>query len=206
MPLDTELIGLDDAEDYFRSVPGVSRKAARLAINQTMKRGGMDIIKTEMLEQAAFPAGYLGDERLGVTKYATEGDLSGTITGRMRPTSLARFAAPGTPIGSFNGGGVKVTVKKGQTRFLRNAWLVKLNRGEKKSPDSFNLGLAVRVNPGESIGGKYSKHKSWLVPGSIALLYGPSVDQIFRDVRESSGPAILDLVGTEFLRQFERLS
>lgn len=205
MKLDTELVGLDDAEDYFRAVPVASKKAASIAINQTMKRGGMRLIKDEMLDMIAFPEGYLGDARLGITKYATENDLMGIITGRQQPTSLARFADPSTPIGSFNGGGVKVTIKKGQQRFLRNAWLVKLKRGETKSPDNFNIGLAVRVNQGESIGGKYSKHKSWLVPGTIALLYGPSVDQIFRDVAQDRGADILNLVGAEFTRQLDRL-
>lgn len=207
MKLDIELEGLTNAGDYFRSAPGVSKKAASLAINQTMRRGGMDLIKKDMLDQIDFPAGYLGDDRLSISKYARESDLMGTITGRQRPTSLARFAAPNTPIGSFaNTGGVKVTIKKGQQTLIRGAWLVKLNRGENKSPDNFNLGLAVRVNEGESLAGKYSKHNSWLVPGSIALLYGPSVDQIFRDVAEDRSIQILELVATEFTRQFERLA
>lgn len=206
MPTFTEIEGLGDAEMYFKALPGVSRKAATIAINQTMDRGGLKLIRQRMNEQIAFPQGYLGEDRLGVTQYARESDMTGIITGRQRATSLARFAAPGTPVGNFNGGGVRVAVKRGSSTTLRNAWLVRLRRGEQKSPDSFNLGLAVRVKPGEQITGKYSAHSAWLVPDAVALLYGPSVDQVFRDTAEDESAAILTMVGTEFLRQFERLA
>lgn len=158
------------------------------------------------MDEIAFPKDYLKGDRLGITQFAKPGDLEAIITARERPTSLARFAQPGQVIGSKPRLGVRVTVGKGKAQVLRSAWLVKLPRGEKKSPDSFNLGLAVRVKPGDTILGKHSEHQSWLVPGSVALLYGPSVDQIFRGVSADAAKPIGEMVSQEFLRQFTRLT
>jgi hypothetical protein len=37
------------------------------------------------------------------------------------------------------------------------------------------------------------------------LLYGPSVDQVFRTVAVDISPPLLDNLQSEFLRQFQRL-
>ena len=205
MTVVSEFDALGDAEDYFKRMPGRSKKAARLAINQTISRAGMKLVQDEMYEQVAFPKGYLKGDRLNVAKYATESNLVGIIRGRKRATSLARFASPGTPLGSKANAGVRVMVRSGKSTFLKNAWLVRLKKGASLTEDQFNVGLAVRIEPGQSLVGKLSAHQSWLIPGSVALLYGPSVDQVFSDVAEESGPEILNLTADEFFRQFERL-
>jgi hypothetical protein len=41
---------------------------------------------------------------------------------------------------------------------------------------------------------------------NVLLLYAPSVDQVFRTVGETETPAVLDMMGNEFFRQFARLS
>jgi hypothetical protein len=41
---------------------------------------------------------------------------------------------------------------------------------------------------------------------NVFLLYAPSVDQVFRSVAETETPAVLDMMGNEFFRQFARLS
>lgn len=206
MTISTELDGLDDAMLYFETAPKIAARAARLAINDTISRKGLKVIQNEMLDQVNFPKGYLKGDRLGVVQYATESRLEGVIRARKRATSLARFAAPGTPLGSSARSGVRVSVRNGGSAFLRNAWLVRLRKGASLTEDQYNVGLAVRVKPGDKIDGKYSAHQSWLIPGTVALLYGPSVDQVFSDVAEDTGPEILDLLGKEFFRQFERLS
>lgn len=206
MTITTELEGLQDVEAYFKNVPHVAKRAARLAINDTISRKGMKVIQNEMLDQVAFPSGYLKGDRLGVARYASESNLEGVIRARGRATSLARFAS-GAPLGAGRRGStVKVMVRKGAATYLRSAWLVKLNKGASLTEDHYNVGLAVRIKPGDNVVGKFSAHQSWLVPGTVALLYGPSVDQVFRDVAEDTAPEILDLVATEFFRQFERLS
>lgn len=202
----SEMTGVDEALELFERMPERTRKATQLAINQTITRKGMRLIQDTMTDQIAFPKGYLTGNRLQVTKYAKESDLEGVITARKRATSLARFAAPGTPIGSHRRAGVRVAVKSGGSTQLRNAWLVRLKKGASLTEDQFNIGLAVRVNTGESLAGKSSEHNSWLVEGVIALLYGPSVDQVFRDVAQDVSEPIGDLLAAEFFRQFERLA
>ena len=194
-----------DAIEFFQRLPQQADTAARLAINQTAQRGGLSLIRSTILDEIAFPKDYLKGDRLGVTQLAKSNDLQAVITARQRPTSLARFA-PGQAVGSKARLGVRVTVGKGKTSVLRSAWLVRLPKGEAKSADSFNIGLAVRVKPGESVKGKKSDHQSWLVPGKVALLYGPSVDQIFREVSADVAKPIGELVTQEFLRQFVRLT
>lgn len=209
MNLFTEIVGLDRIQDYFKRMPDVTAQAASLAINRTIHREGLKDIQTNMYKEVAFPNNYLKGDRLRVSQNATKTNLEGIIIARKRATSLARFAAPGTPIGSVRGthGTVSVTVKSGNTTRLRDAWLVRLRKGKSLSEDQYNVGLAVRVKPGDSINNKSSAHQAWLNPDhTVALLYGPSVDQVFRDVREKSAPAILEAMAVEFFRQFDRLS
>lgn len=82
---------------------------------------------------------------------------------------------------------------------MDRAFLVRL-RG---APDGFNTGLAVRLRPGESLRASRAARR---LDNNVYLLYGPSVDQIFRSVAvEQSEPVLLDLE-IEFRRQFIRLS
>lgn len=196
-----ETTGLEDLQRYFAELPKVSRRAARLAINQVAQRGGMKLIVSEMMDEVSFPKGYLTGDRLRIAKYASEGDLEATIVARKRATSLARFAANASIGGK---GGVRVRVGKSSTN-LRNAWLVRLNRGASKTEDNYNVGLALRVGSDREVANKYSAHESWLAPG-VALLYGPSVDQVFRSVAEDVAEPIGEQVADEFFRQLERLS
>ncbi|QHJ72776.1 hypothetical protein [Proteus phage P16-2532] len=74
------------------------------------------------------------------------------------------------------------------------------------SEDNYNTGLAVRLSPGEKLNNKASTHKAWLVPGRVALLYAPSVNQVMETTAGKVSPQIAKLVEGEFFRQFERLS
>lgn len=199
-----EIDALDGLVDYFTTLPDLTSRSARLAINQVATRGGLKLARDSIYDEIDFPDGYLNGDRLRVSKYAKEGDLEAVIVARKRATSLARFAG-GQVIGSAMRSGVRVRVKSGSSTHLRNAWLVRLRKGASIDEDNYNVGLAVRIRPGESISGKHSTHRSWLVPNSVALLYGPSVDQIFRTVADDIAPRIGDMVADEFFRQFERL-
>jgi hypothetical protein len=206
MTFKIEIEALGTVADYFEGFPVASAKAARLAINQVAQRQALRDARRAMYDEVNFPSGYLNDDRLYVKRFATEANLEAIIVGRKRATSLARFADSATPLGSAMRAGVRVKVKtKGGGEHLKKAWLVRLRRGASKTEDNFNLGLAVRVKSGEKIVGKYTEHTSWLVPGQVALLYGPSVDQVFRSVAEDLAPQILDAVSAEFHRQFARL-
>lgn len=191
--------------DYFRTLPDESARAASMAINRIASRDGMRTVQDAIYDQINFPKGYLTGDRLGVTQYAKPTSLEAKITARKRATSLARFAS-GQPLGSRMRQGVRVGVKPNSSSHMQNAWLVRLNRGASKDEDNYNIGLAIRVKPGESIENKHSGHTSWLVPNAVALLYGPSVDQIFRQVAGDVSDDIGDQLAAEFFRQLRRLT
>ncbi len=198
-----EAVGLLDLDKFFKLAPELTAKAASMAINDTIRGKGMKLIRSKIMDEVAFSAEYLTGDRLAIGMYATPENLAGVIVGRKRATSLARFAS-GAPIGKA---GVSVSVQRGRTRMLRKAFLVKLRRGPSVSEDSYNVGLAVRVQPGEDIAGKKdNSRKHWLVKDKVQLLYGPSVDQVFSTVAVEQAQAIADITAAEFDRQFARLT
>lgn len=193
---------LEELASYFETAADAAVPAMRMAINDVASRGGMAMIRQEMTEQIAFPKGYLSGDRIGVTKRATNANLEAVITGRQRATSLARFSSA---TGVNQRGGVSVRVSKGRTTYIRQAWLVRLKKGASLDQDNYNIGLAIRVNPGEKVN-KRTLHQSWLVKDQVALLYGPSVDQVFSEVSGNVADPIGDMVIDEFYRQFARLT
>ncbi|ELA6134995.1 hypothetical protein RF812_004371 [Salmonella enterica] len=207
MPVNVLAIGSDELKEYLEQVPEIANNSIRMAINSVAAGKGMTLIKKSMTDEIAFPTGYLNADRLKLTKRATTSNLEAVIVGRKRATSLARFVTGGAMVtNSKRPGGVQVRVKKGKTTYLKNAFLVRLNKGASLTEDQYNVGLAVRLSAGESLSNKRSQHKSWLVPGRVALLYGPSVDQVFAEVSETVAPKIGDMVAAEFHRNFARLS
>lgn len=192
-------ISLLDAIKGIQSIPGVTDKAASLAINTVATRSGMTLLRRSILDDIAFPKDYLTDDRLGVRRKANPQHLEAVISARPRPTSLARFVQPGTPLGSRARIGLRVRVSKKSsgTTFGKYAWLTRLNNG--------NIGLALALKPGETLDNRYGE-PAWLVPGRVALLYGPSVDQVFRHVSADDAPQIAQMVNAEFLRQFARFT
>lgn len=186
--------GLREMGRFFEELPEIAEQAAVYAINDTVQREGLTVLKRDMRDQVEFPPGYLEGDRLKPTRFASRGSLEAVIRGRDRPTSLARFAQGQTPANT-RGQGVRVRVKRGQTELLRKAFLVNLKNG--------NVGLAVRIKGGESL--RNTEGATQLAPG-LFLLYGPSVDQVLRGVATDRADDILDLVSNKFLRQFGRLS
>lgn len=207
MPARITTIGLQEAEQYLESQPLVARKAAKLSINDTTRRKAIPQFRRSMREQIAFPAGYLNDqERFGVRKLATEDDLTAIISARFRPTSLARFAVGArTPGAVRRRGGVRVRVNPGGGKRIGGAFFIRLRRG-KDTSDGFNLGLAIRLKPGQRLKGRRRGAQGVQLDENLYLLYGPSVDQVFRDVSVSDSPKVADQLVREFLRQYVRLS
>lgn len=195
---------LDGLKDYFHRFPDISKVAMRIAINDTVKGKGMALIRNQISDQINFDRSYLTGDRLGVAKLATNANPEAIIRARDRATSLARFSTSST-VGRKAESGVTVRVKKGKTTFIKRGWLVRLKAGASLSEDKYNIGLAIRLGPGEKIGNKNTAHQSWLVKGSVALLYGPSVAQVFDDTRTRVVEPFANLVEAEFLRQLSRL-
>lgn len=188
--------GLKDLQRFYDAAPDLFAEAARLAINDTVTRQGMTLIKKDMREQVNFPDGYLEEgNRLSVARLATKGSLEAIIRGRDRPTSLARFA-PGQTPESTRKQGVRVRVQRGKTKHLKRAFLVKLNEGK-------SLGLAVRLGDGETLDNTHAAKK---LANNVWLLYGPSVEQVLSGVAEDRAEDIIDFVNARFIHQFNRLS
>lgn len=150
-------------------------------------------------EQINFPKRLLAPSagNLTVSKQAQRASLEARITARGRPTSLARFST-GTP----GRAGVQVEVKPGQARFLRRAFLIRLPQGTQLTETRFNLGLAIRLRPGERLDNKTQQVQ---LSKGLYLLYGPSIQQVFLDnrgkgVADDLADPTADALETEIIR------
>lgn len=189
-------------EDFLDAMPEITRESARLAMNDVTGGSGLKTYKNAMRMQVAFPAGYLEDvDRFGQTGYATNARLETRISARQRATSLARFAS-----GGIGREGATIRVKPSRSITVKKAFMVRLRAGNVLDQDNFNLGLAVRIGPGQIIRNKRDTSRMVHLAPNVVLLYAPSVDQVFRTVAETETPAVLQDMGLEFLRQFGRLS
>lgn len=203
MSVSIEASGLKDFEDALLFAPQAANQAASLALNDVGGGTGLAVLRMDIQDAVNFPAGYVNTDRLGVSQTATPTRLELRIGARQRGTSLARFAAPGTIVGGRNG--VQVQVRKGSTKIMRRAFLIRLRAGSSVASDNFNLGLAIRLNKGERVAGSQAAVK---LSGrdNVYLLYGPSVDQVLAGVAGKDADQILSMIGVEFGRQFSRLT
>jgi hypothetical protein len=183
-----------DTLGFVKDLPKRVVTAAQQAVNRTLDKTRTESARRIGL-QVNFGVQYLspGEGRLKVARRATNAKLEGAIVGRQRPTSLARFANSSTP----NRAGVTVIVKPGAARFMKTAFLVRLRSGSTLTDTKFNLGLAIRLKPGQSV---HNKKEMVRLANNLYLLYGPSVDQVFKTVREEVGPDALADLESEFLR------
>jgi hypothetical protein len=200
--------GLPELARFMEISPKIATRAARIAVNQTAERKGLKLARDAMLTQVAFPRGYFneadrsGQKRFGLAYRATDTRLTAGIVGRQEATSLSRFSRQR---GAFTRGTrrrgsppVQVAINPGQTRTLGRAFFINLNSG--------NIGLGIRLKNGETLTNTTGAKIITKGPlAGVALLYGPSVDQVFRSVAVDISPPLLDALSIEFLRQFDRL-
>lgn len=174
------------------------------SINKTADRARTSASQ-DIREQVAFPASYLAPsaKRLFVSTKATKSSpFEAVISGRDRPTSLARFTNQ-KPLGGgqrHRGGQLAVTVKPGVRRYIKRAFLITLNNS--------NVGLAVRTDGGPPNNAYAPKE----IGKNLWLLYGPSVDQVLSAASNGGGiyeeivPETLDFLNDEFNRQLDLLN
>lgn len=199
--LDFDIRGLVEFERFLEATPDRANKAMSLALNSVVGGSGLVKLRKAVEREIDFPAGYVNDDRLYFAQHATPTRLEASVIGRQRATSLARFAS-GSP---GQKGGVTVRVKNG-SKFMKSAFLVRLKSGTALSDDHYNVGLAIRLQPGQALNKKDTSRMVHL-ESNVVLLYGPSIDQILRnEVAESESPKIADDIADEFFRQFGRLS
>jgi len=174
-------------------IPAEVKRAALQAINKTADRARTSSAR-RIREQVNLPARYLAPSggRLGITSRATANNLEAVITGRRRATSLARFSS-----GSVGGKSVRVEVAPGFAKLMKRAFLIRLRAGSADLDTRSNLGLAIRLKPGERI---QNKHKIVQMGNGLTLLYGPAINQIFATVAEDVSPEAAEFLEAEFLR------
>lgn len=223
MTVEVTTRGLDSIIERLHGLPETIERAETLAVNAGV-RYAHTAASRGIREQVNLPARYLGsaasggNDRLKITKYAKPGDPEAVIRGRERPTSLARFVVGSKTLGKRTPGRpVRVKVSaKGSAKTMPGAWLMRLRAGRVLDDDTFNVGLAVRLKPGESINkrefvntfGDYEFGENRRSPraGRMYMLYGPSVAQVFDDVAVDIEGPVSTRVEAEFVRQFERLN
>lgn len=194
----------EKARGFAKLFPQAVTAAKPLALNDAA-RFGLKAGAAQITRELNFPAGYLNDTRLFVKKFAAAGVDEAVVAGRGRATSLARFAVGGPTPESTRGrdaGGVAVAVKAGApARQMKRAFVLRLKSGKTLTEDNFNLGLAIRLRPGETVTNRKLSDATKIAP-NVYLLYGPSVAQAFDKVAVDIAPLVLDFFGAEFFRQF----
>lgn len=189
-----------DAGGYIADLsPEKVALAASRAINKIADKARTQADRA-VRQQIAFPARYLGpaSKRLWVQKKASYSSMEAVVRGRGRPTSLATFSKskPMAPGKRHKRGEVDVTVKPGQRKFIKRAFIMRLR--------NINLGLAVRTNGGPPPGA----YRPTRITDRLWLLYGPSVDQALINSRhegiyEEISDEMLTALEVEFMRLIE---
>ena len=177
------------------------RLAAVRAINKIARDARAQAAKM-IRNEVNLPARYVSpsEGRLAVTKQANGSNLEARIMARGRATSLAQFVSGSA---KPNVQGVHIEVAPGKARFLRRAFLIRLPQGNSPVTDTkFNLGLAVRLKPGDTLRNKITARR---VEKGLYLLYGPSVSQVFRandgdGIANEMTPGLEAKLRDEFLR------
>lgn len=192
--------GLENIGDIAELDERILRKA-RQAINSTVRRTRTAAAR-DIQAQVNFPARYLVNQkssRLFISEFAEGRSLRAVIQGSERATSLARFASNKSPESARRQGGVSVEVAPGQRKFMKKAFLLRLPAGSTLTDTQNNLGLAIRLREG-SLANKKNLVK---VGKGLYVLYGPSVNQVFRSVAEDVAPDAANWLEREFVRLME---
>lgn len=181
--------GLESLED-IENLDADILKNARNAVNKTADRTRTSA-QRQMLQEVAFKAQYV-QGRLTVSRKASGTNIEAVISGRDRPTSLARFvtnprAKRGQRLGLMVEPGKPVELDKGQV--TPRAFLIQLRGG--------NQGLAIRLKPGESL---TKSRRAKKLADNLYLLYGPSIDQVFQGVAKDQSEQALAFLESEFQR------
>lgn len=190
-------VGLRGYRDLVATMPRQAKQAARLAINTGARRGRAEGSR-QIRAQVNFTASYLNEPgRFWVSRFASASELRAVISARTEPTSLARFAAQRTRGGKR--AGLRIGIKRGGRKtVLRSGFFINLRSG--------NRGVAVRRAVVDRLNLRRAGFSARGGKRGYLLLYGPSVDQVFRTVKDDMAPGVADYTNSEFVRQFARLS
>lgn len=192
------MINLESVSREIEKQGAAGMEVAADALNATIdyaRKIGGDAI----LDQVLFPPGYLDlDGRFAITERATVGNPRAAVLARQRTTSLARFVTSAPP--PLKKGVVAVRVKRGGGGSLR-AYMAPLKSG--------NVGVALRVKAGESLAGRTGgtaglpvlREDKW---GTVYLLSGPSVNQVFYNVADDIDDKVESHLVDQFVTLYEK--
>lgn len=187
--------------DLLQGLDSQSRKLAAVRAINKAARDARAAAAREIRDQVNLPARYVSpaQKRLYVSKQAQKSSLEARITAQGLATSLAQFVSGGARKGQR---GVYVEVAPGKARMMKKAFVIPLRRGNEFTDTKYNLGLAIRLRPGERLQNKTFARR---IESGLYLLYGPSVSQIFRSndgsgVATDMAPEVANKLSEEFLR------
>lgn len=186
--------GLASLFDDFDNVSDKIKSRAAMAINATARKFRTESSR-EMRKQVAFQARYLDSKangKLRVRQQASAHRLEAAIEGRFDPTSLTQFVVGNKAHGRR---APKLRVSPGSRTVIPNSFIMNLASG--------NQGLAIRLKKGETIRNKRKMVSFSKKDSNLYLLYGPSVDQVFRSVADDVSPDAALYLEREFLRLTE---
>lgn len=193
--------GLAEFDKMLQALGAGVEPSAADAINDTVvfaRRLGSQ----EIRKRINFKAKYIDGGRLAITRRAKPADLEAVVTGRDRPTSLARFAQ-GAPKFGRQRTPPRVRVKaSGGASPIKGGFFMRLRRGNSViSAENANVGLAIRLKEGERV-----KNKNDMVPvgRNLYLLYGPSVGQVYRTVSENTSDEVAAQLANRFAHHLGR--
>ena len=189
--------GLSSLFDDFDNVTDRIRDRAAMAINATARKFRTESSR-EMRKQVAFAARYLDsttDGRLRVRQQASANRLEAAIEGRFDPTSLVQFTSKASRVHGKQS--PRLTVSPGNRTAIPNSFIMNLANQ--------NQGLAIRLKPGETVRNKRRMVSFSKKDSNLYLLYGPSVDQVFRQVASDVSPDAALYLENEFIRLTENL-
>lgn len=197
-------IDLDPLLDFAKRIDAFGERgdrAAAKAVNEgaqfAVRAGAKDIASEVNLTQK-----YIRDGgRLAVSGLASAGNLEATVTGRDRPTSLARFSRTGQTFGRQRLAPTVAVAKGSAGRRIPGSFFMRLRKGN--TGELGNVGIAVRLKPGESLPGKRVQPKA--SKSGLALLYGPSVGQAFRSAAPRAAGPVSDKTVQALLRELDRM-
>ncbi|UDL03975.1 phage tail protein [Marinobacter sp. CA1] len=195
MSIHTNTKDLKRAQGVVRGAIRAVEKAQFRAVNRVTSKT-RTLASKKIREEVRLKAAYI-NQNLKVTKKASINDPEAVITGRKRPTRLARYGAKqlaraaksknasGDSVRGIAPGrkqaGVSVSVsRRGGRKKMRKAFLIPLK-------SAGVMGVFTRNGSGR---------------GDIRHRYGPSVDQVFRGVRKGLKPEIRRNLAAEYSRQF----
>lgn len=194
MSVSIDISQISNAKAFLKTIRKATETAQYRAVNYAATKARTEARKA-ISGRYNLKAGYI-NETLEVKPKASTNRPAAILRARKRPTRLARYgakqltaAARGAGGDSLRGiapgrkqAGVSVKVRRGgQTRKMRKAFLVPLrNAGV--------MGAFIRTGTGKS---------------DIKHLYGPSVDQAFKWVRDQG--ALKNNIRANMVREYRRL-